>query len=123
MSDFNASGRDFIRHFGGGRLALVICFSLLTSHFSLLFAQDIPRISPAVKQTVDKAVAWLLEQQRAQGCFLDENRSDPVPQLSGAMTALAIMGLTSVGHMPGDPTPEGRAVTKALRFMTENIVP
>jgi hypothetical protein len=101
-------------------------WSLILSAFLFplsAFPQDVPHISPAVKEAVDKAVTWLLEQQRAQGCFLDENRSDPVPQHSGAMTALAIMGLTSVGHMPGDPTPEGRAVAKALHFMTENIVP
>lgn len=86
-------------------------------------AQEEVPISPAVKQSVDRAIAWLMAQQRAQGCFLDENRNDPVPQHSGAMTALAIMGMTSVGHMPGDPTPEGVVVGKALRFMTEAIVP
>lgn len=80
-------------------------------------------VSPAVKQAVDKASRWLIGQQRSQGCFLDENRGDPVPQHSGALTAMAIMGLTSVGHMPTDPTPEGRAVAKGLRFMTDNIVP
>ncbi|MEZ0386845.1 MAG: hypothetical protein ACAI34_07255 [Verrucomicrobium sp.] len=80
-------------------------------------------VSPAVKSAVDKAVKWLIAQQRAQGCFLDENRGDAVPQHSGALTSMAIMGLTSVGHMPTDPTPEGRSVAKALRFMTDNIVP
>jgi hypothetical protein len=85
--------------------------------------EDTAPISPAVKQCVDKAVSWLVSQQRTQGCFLDENRTESVPQHSGAMTALAIMGLTSVGHMPTDPTPEGRAVARGLRFMTENIVP
>lgn len=52
-------------------------------------AQEEAPISPAVKQSVDRAIAWLMAQQRAQGCFLDENRNDPVPQHSGAMTALA----------------------------------
>src|SRR3954466_9922030 len=47
-------------------LIFAFCFPLS------VFAQDVPHISPAVKQAVDKAVAWLLEQQRAQGCFLDE---------------------------------------------------
>jgi hypothetical protein len=106
-------------HALSGTLLIAVCAMSL----SLAHAQQDAPISPAVKQAVDKAVTWLIEQQREQGCFLDENRSDPVPQHSGAMTALSIMGLTSVGHMPGDPTPEGRAVTKALRFMTENIVP
>jgi hypothetical protein len=102
--------------------SLILSFGVWSLFFSCAPAQDTP-ISPAVKSAVDKGVAWLLQQQREQGCFLDENRSDPVPQHSGAMTALTIMGLTSVGHMPGDPTPEGRAVAKALRFMTDNIVP
>lgn len=82
-----------------------------------------PGISPAVKQSIDKACSWLLTQQRRQGCFLDEDKNDEVPQHSGAMTALGIMALSSVGHMPTDPTPEGRAVTVALRFMTEKIKP
>src|SRR5262249_28720291 len=61
--------------------------------------------------------------QRPQGFILDENRNEPVPQHSGAMTALAIMGMTSVGHMPTDATPEGKVVARALRFMIDNIVP
>ena len=84
---------------------------------------EAPPISPAVKQSVDKAVAWLLAQQRAQGCYLDENRADAVPQHSGAITSLVIMALSSVGHMPTDPTPEGRSVNRALRFMVDQVVP
>lgn len=101
------------------------CIPLFTFHLSLftLEAQDVPPISPAVKQSVEKGVAFLLSQQREQGCFLDENRNDKVPQHSGALTAMALMALSSVGHMPTDPTPEGRAVAKGLKFMTENIVP
>lgn len=98
---------------------------LITYHLSLfpLHAQDSPPISPAVKQSVEKAVAFLLSRQRDQGCFIDENRNDAVPQHSGALTAMALMGLSSVGHMPTNPTPEGRAVARGLKFMTENIVP
>ncbi len=104
--------------------ALALTVSLLLSlNPTPLFAQDAPAISPAVKQSVDKASAFLLTQLRAQGCFLDQDKKDPVPQHSGAMTALAIMGLSSVGHMPTDPTPEGRAVAKGLKFMTDSIVP
>lgn len=82
-----------------------------------------PTVSPAVRKAVDRACTWLITQQREQGCIIDENKSDKVPQHSGAMTSLAIMGLSSIGHMPTDPTPEGRALAKAIRFMTENIVP
>jgi hypothetical protein len=80
-------------------------------------------ISPEVRQCVKRAVAWLLTQQRPQGCFMDADHNEAVPQASGAMTALTIMGLSSVGNMPSDPTPEGRAMIRALKFMTESIVP
>lgn len=101
---------------------LFVCLALCGLTLPAL-AQESPPISPAVKQCVDKACAWLLTQQRAQGCVIDENKSEAVPQHSGALTALAIMGLSSVGHLPTDPTPEGKAVGKALRFMMDNIVP
>ena len=102
-----------------GRLMLIFC--LMTFGVSPTFSQNVPSVSPAVKQAIDKACAWLMTRQRAQGCFVDENKTEPVPQHSGAMTSLAIMGLSSVGHMPTDPTPEGRSVAKALRFMTDSI--
>ena len=41
---------------------------------------------------------------------------------STAMTALAIMGLTSVGHLPTDPTPEGRALASALDYVLSDEV-
>lgn len=102
-----------------GVCALALAFALPPS----LRADDNAPISPQVKKCVDRAVAWLLTQQRAQGCFFSDNRNEPVPSHSGALTALAIMGLASVGHMPGDPTPEGKAMAKALRFMTDAIIP
>jgi hypothetical protein len=112
MMRFQVSGFKF-QHVVLGSMLLVVS----------AFAQEAPPISAAVKKSVDEACKWLVSQQRAQGCFLDENRADKVPQHSGALTAMAIMGLSSVGHMPTDPTPEGRAVANALRFMTESIVP
>lgn len=39
------------------------------------------------------------------------------------MTSLALMGLASVGHMPDDPTPEGIACGKALRYIVEGVEP
>ncbi len=86
------------------------------------FSQEAPPISPAVKQSVDRAVAYLMGQQRPQGCIIDDaNNNEPVPQHSGALTSLAIMGMSSVGFLPTDPTPEGRVVAKALRFMTDSL--
>lgn len=112
-------------------LRAAVCFTLLVP-CSLLQAQSgkaTPEIiSPQVKAAVDKAIAWLLKQQKEDGYFSDDKsnaRAKPgdMPSHSGAMTALALMGLASVGHTPADPTPEGRAAAKALKYMITNIEP
>jgi hypothetical protein len=46
-----------------------------------------------------------------------------LPSHSAAMTSLALMGLASVGHMPDDPTPQGQACGRALRYVVEGIEP
>ena len=111
------------------RLSL-LWFALLTFHASPFTsaAEPQPTISPQVKQSVDRAVKWLSQQQKSSGYFSEQKNDLPVkrgdlPAHSAAMTSLAIMGLTSVGNMPGDPTPEGRAVAKALKFMVDNLDP
>ncbi len=85
-------------------------------------------ISPQVKATVEKAVSWLLKQQQPSGYFSEQKtnqapRPGDVPSHSAAMTALAIMGLASVGHLPGNPTPEGAAAERALKFIVDNVEP
>lgn len=85
-------------------------------------------ISPQVKSAVEKAVAWLMRQQKASGHIVDEKsdakpKRGDLPSHSAAMTSLALMGLASVGHMPDDPTPEGQACGRALRFVVEGIEP
>ena len=103
---------------------------LRTNHIYLTLSAAPPPapIPPQVKQAVDKGVKWLLQQQKADGSFSENKggsnaRKGDVPNHGGAMTSLVIMGLSSVGHMPGDPTPEGQAVTKALQFMLEFMEP
>lgn len=104
---------------------LTVCFLALELH------GQAPRpeiISPQVKSAVDKGLAWLLKQQQPPGYF-SEQRSDKKPQRgdmpshSAAMTSLAIMGLASVGHLPGDPTPEGLASQRALKYIVDNVEP
>lgn len=85
-------------------------------------------ISPQVKAAVDKAVGWLMRQQKTSGHIVDEKsdskpKRGDLPSHSAAMTSLALMGLASVGHMPDDPSPEGQACGKALRFIVEGIEP
>lgn len=83
-------------------------------------------ISPQVKAAVDKAVGWLMRQQKSAGLIVDEKsdakpKRGDLPSHSAAMTSLALMGLASVGHMPDDPTPEGAACGKALRYVVEGV--
>lgn len=64
----------------------------------------------ATDVAVERAVAYLLTQQRDDGAIV-ENQHDTT------MTALAVMAMASVGVQPGEPTPEGRAMRKALQFV------
>jgi hypothetical protein len=106
---------------------LAVCLTLMASG---LHAQA-PRpevIPPQVKSAVDKGLAWLLKQQQPTGYF-SEQKTDKVPQRgdipshTAAMTALTLMGLASVGHLPGDPTPEGMAAQRALKFIVDHVEP
>lgn len=89
-------------------------------------AQRMERVNPEVKQAVDRSLEWLLQQQQPMGYF-SEQRQDKdlkpgeVPSHSAAMTALAIMGLASVGHLPGDATPEGMAAQRGLKFIVDYV--
>jgi len=106
-------------------LVLTLFFGVGQLHAQAPRAEN---ISPQVKASVDKALAWLLKQQQPAGYFSEQKtdkkaqRGD-MPSHSAAMTSLAIMGLASVGHLPGDPTPEGQAAQRALRYVVDNVEP
>ena len=71
----------------------------------------------AVDRALERAVAYLIGQQSDDGAIVDGNRSRrgrSIATNSTAMTSLAIMAIASLGHQPGDPTPEGTALGKAL---------
>ena len=59
---------------------------------------------------VDKAIAYLISKQRDNGSITDAGHDT-------TMSALSIMAMASVGIQPGDPTPEGKAMNKALEFV------
>ncbi len=85
-------------------------------------------ISPQVKSCVTKAVSWLLKQQQPAGHFSEQKsnqqpRRGDIPSHAAAMTSLAIMGLASVGHLPGGSSPESIAVHKGLKFIVDHVEP
>lgn len=65
-----------------------------------------------VDRSVERAIAYLVSKQRDDGAIEDKGHST-------TMTALAIMAMASVGTLPSDPTPEGRAMNKALEFVLQ----
>jgi hypothetical protein len=81
-------------------------------------AQDIDRRAPKldiltveqwknVDDGVDRGLAWLASQQRADGSFPTMESGQP------AVTSLAVMAFLSRGHMPGDG-PYGNRLDRAI---------
>lgn len=65
-----------------------------------------------VDEALTRATQYLLKQQDPKtGALSNKGRSET------AMSSLAILALTSLGHQPADPTPEGRAVRRALDYV------
>ena len=59
---------------------------------------------------VDKAIAYLVTQQKDDGRITDRSHDT-------TMTALALMAMAGVGIQPSDPTPEGQAMQRALAYV------
>ncbi|MCH2208751.1 MAG: hypothetical protein MK132_23190 [Lentisphaerales bacterium] len=66
-----------------------------------------------VDKSIEKAVSFLLKQQKADGGIYEHNYKT-------TMTSLAIMSLASLGHMPDDDTKEGKAIRRALDFVLQD---
>ena len=66
-----------------------------------------------VDLAVDKAIRYLVSQQRPDGAITDR-------RYDTTMTALAIMAMASVGVQPADPTPDGKAMGRALAFVLKD---
>lgn len=97
----------------------LVFFTTLSSAFS----QEGEFSQREVQASCDRAVKFLLSQQWASGCIQELNgkprffKQQDVPKEGVTMSALAIMGLASVGHLPSDPNDEGRAMRMALDFV------
>ena len=63
-----------------------------------------------VDESVDRAIGYLISQQRDDGAIIDKGHDT-------TMTALSIMAMASVGVQPADNSPEGEAMQRALAFV------
>jgi hypothetical protein len=66
----------------------------------------------AVNEALTRGVKYLLTQQEDSGIICNKGRRNET-----AMTALAMLAMAGCGHQPGDPTPEGAAMKKALDYV------
>ena len=71
---------------------------------SSVFAKD------EIDRSIDKAIGFLLTAQKENGSIADRGHDT-------TMTALAIMALAATGNQPGDASPEGEAMQRALAFV------
>ncbi len=77
------------------------------------FAQNEDQRDDRVEKAVDKAIAYLISQQKDDGEITKRRRNRTT------MTALAVMAMASAGHMADDPTPEGKAMRKAIEYVID----
>ena len=62
---------------------------------------------------VDKAISYLIGQQRDDGAICDK-------QNDTTMTSLTVMAMAGVGIQPADSGPQGRTMQKALAFVLQD---
>ncbi|MCG8648537.1 MAG: terpene cyclase/mutase family protein, partial [Pirellulales bacterium] len=73
------------------------------------------QVDMAIQRGIDYLVAEQLDGGSMAGAIVEgQDRKNAV-----AMTSLSIMAMAAVGHQPSDPTPEGKAMRRALEFVLE----
>ena len=98
------------------KLALTITAALLVCS-AVASAQEPAEPTPVdaendpVELAVERGIGFVLSQQNDDGSFGNERRHVV------AMTSLSLMSLLATGHLPTDPTPQGRAMERAISFI------
>ncbi len=93
--------------FFASRLTLAALFLVATST-----APALETPASRVDEALRRATQYILSQQDpATGAIHNKLRNET------AMTSLSLLALGSMGHQPGDPTPEGIAMKKALNYV------
>lgn len=102
-------------------LVIVLCVftqfptdSLLAQDADTKATAESPFEHDKTHEATKKAIAFLLAQQDDDGAINDRRHSN-----NTTMTSLGIMALAATGHTASDPTPEGRAMRKALNYVLD----
>ncbi|MBI5774926.1 MAG: hypothetical protein HZA89_14445 [Verrucomicrobia bacterium] len=83
-------------------------------------AEAPPALRPdRVDAVVKLGATYLVRAQSPDGMIQEQDKRE---NHGVAMTALALMGLASVGHQPADKTTEGEAMRKAVAFLLRTDV-
>lgn len=93
--------------------AAIIASLLVTPFARGQEASESPFARNDVDRAIERAIGYLVSQQRDDGSIHDRNRNET------AMTALAIMALAAVGHQPSDATTEGQVMRRAVDFVLQ----
>ena len=99
---------------------LIVCFALMGPVCSVSGAEEMPDAlgrsysSDRKDQSIERAIAYLRSNQHNDGSIHDNGKNKT------AMTALAIMAMSAVGHQVTDDTPEGRTMSKALDYVLDS---
>ena len=83
----------------------------------LIFASHPAGAAEPVDDALGRGVKYLLTQQEPSGIITNKGRRNET-----AMTSLAVLALASCGHQPGDPTPEGGTMRKAIAYVLQGDV-
>lgn len=104
-----------------GRCLLVLFATWSTLPcWTSLAAEAPPALRPdRVDALVKKGAAFLVQAQMPDGMIQEKDKRETH---GVAMTALALMGLASVGHQPVDKTTEGEVMRKAVAFLLRQDV-
>jgi hypothetical protein len=90
-------------------------FAAALCALAVLFAA-LPARAQKVDDALVHATGFILGQQDADGAIWEKEQRDHMRNQT-AMSSLSILALAAMGHQPGDETPEGQAMRKALAYV------
>ena len=100
-------------------IVLIVAGGVLSGHAqeasaeAAVSAEVVPFERDQTDAAVDKAIDYLVSQQRGDGAITDRGHET-------TMTSLAIMAMASVGVQPADPDSRGQAMRKALAYVLQD---